>query len=302
MSVTAPLRAFSGRALSFDIADEILEVRLHHEPSNEIGTLMLGELERVAAATRIDGIRAMLISSEVRRGFCAGADLREFYRELKARPAPSAARSYLEWADRRAPRVASRWARDAVTRWATRDIRAFLDRIHGVMNALDEAPFPTVGAVHGVCFGGGFELALTCDLLVADRTARFCFPELRLGLIPGFGGIPRLRRDVANSVIRDLLLSGRSLGAARAHELGLVSQLVAPGEHHRVARRLAEQAARFEPHVSHAAKRFAKPIPRAELEREKRIFCELCTSPVLEAALARFDRDEGPMPYLPAAR
>ena len=62
-------------------------------------------------------------------------------------------------------------------------------------------------------FGGGFELALTCDLIVADKMARFCFPELRLGLIPGFGGIPRLKRDLGNAVVRDLLLTGRSINA-----------------------------------------------------------------------------------------
>ena len=99
-----------------------------------------------------------------------------------------------------------------------------------VFDTLDTAPLTTIAAVHGVVFGGGFELALTADLVIADKTARFCFPELRLGLVPGFGGIPRLSRDCGNALVRDLLLSGRSLGAARAHELGLVSQLVPRGE------------------------------------------------------------------------
>ena len=63
--------------------------------------------------------------------------------------------------------------------------------------------------MHGVCFGGGLELALLCDIIVADKMARFAFPELRLGLIPGFGGIPRLKRDVGNAFIRELLLTGR---------------------------------------------------------------------------------------------
>ena len=79
-------------------------------------------------------------------------------------------------------------------------VRDFLERIHRVMNAIDAAPLTTIAAVHGVTFGGGFELALACDLIVADKMARFCFPELRLGLIPGFGGIPRLKRDLGNAV------------------------------------------------------------------------------------------------------
>ena len=98
------------------------------------------------------------------------------------------------------------------------------DRIHAVMNALDMLPMTTVGVVRGVCFGGGFELALTCDVLIAEKSARFAFPELRLGLIPGFGGIPRLRRDVGNALIRDLLLTGHGINAPghgpRASSLG----------------------------------------------------------------------------------
>ena len=99
-------------------------------------------------------------------------------------------------------------------------VRAFLERIHRVFNAIDASPLTTIAAVHGVTFGGGFELALACDLIVADKMARFCFPELRLGLIPGFGGIPRLRRDLGNAVVRDLLLTGRSINAAKALAAG----------------------------------------------------------------------------------
>src|SRR5258706_9073547 len=119
---------------------------------------------------------------------------------------------------------------------ALRGVREFLERIHSVMNALDAAPLTTIAAVHGVTFGGGFELALVCDLIFADKMARFCFPELRLGLIPGFGGIPRLKRDLGNAIVRDLLLTGRSINATKAQSVGLVSQLAAEGESLKLAR------------------------------------------------------------------
>ena len=102
---------------------------------------------------------------------------------------------------------------------AASGVRDFLERIHRVMNAIDAAPLTTIAAVHGVTFGGGFELALVCDLIIADKMARFCFPELRLGLIPGFGGIPRLKRDLGNAVVRDLLLTGRSFNARKRSRL-----------------------------------------------------------------------------------
>ena len=107
---------------------------------------------------------------------------------------------------------------------AAAGVRQFLQRIHAVMNKLDAAPLTTIAAVHGVTFGGGFELALISDLIIADKMARFCFPELRLGLVPGFGGIPRLKRDLGNAVVRDLLLTGRSFNAIKAQQIGLVSE------------------------------------------------------------------------------
>jgi enoyl-CoA hydratase/carnithine racemase len=266
-------------SLTITLEGGLLDVVLHREPANEIGTAMLADLEALVSffTESAPSVRAMVLRSSVRRGFSAGADLRELHRANVARKQSGAT-----GADR------------------AREVRAFLDRIHGVMNAIDAAPFTTIAAVHGVVFGGGFELALACDLIVADKSARFCFPELRLGLIPGFGGIPRLRRDVGPAVARDLILTGRSLGAARALELGLVSQLVANDQAPAVARRVAEQSMRFDPRTTRAALEFLTPDLTAELEREKEVFCELFLSPVVDDALARFDADQGAMPYLPS--
>src|SRR4029077_17575192 len=111
------------------------------------------------------------------------------------------------------------------------------------------------------------------------KMARFCFPELRLGLIPGFGGIPRLRRDVGSAVVRDLLLTGRSINATKALSAGLVSQVAAEGEVLRVARATGAQIGKFDRTTSAAAKRFLKPIPHEELQREIDLFFELFQKP-----------------------
>lgn len=271
---------FEGEALRWSREGEVLEVALHREPCNELGTTALAELEQLAAVVRegAGGARAVLFYSTVPRGFCAGADLRELYDGL-----------------RRRREEASNGDGDAVAR----EVGEFVERIHRVFDTLDTAPLTTVAAVHGFCFGGGFELALTCDVIVADRSARFCFPELRLGLVPGFGGIPRLRRDVGNAVVRDLLLTGRSLGSDRAHAVGLISQRVGRGKALDAARGVAAQAARFDATTVAAAKRFAKPLPEAELARERGLFLEMIQSPRVEAALARFVADQSPRPYLP---
>jgi enoyl-CoA hydratase/carnithine racemase len=167
------------------------------------------------------------------------------------------------------------------------------------MNTIDASPLTTIAAVHGVTFGGGFELALACDLIIADKTARFCFPELRLGLIPGFGGIPRLKRDLGNSVVRDLLLTGRSFNSTKAQQIGLVSQVVSEGEALRAARGTAAQLAKFDRGTAMAAKKFIKPIPYDELRQEIDIFCELFARPEVEAGLKKFVESTDAQPYLP---
>src|SRR6202140_4818606 len=209
---------------------------------NEIGSLTLDELEKFAAA--LPGLtneaHALIVHSTQKAGFSAGADLRELFQR----------------------------GQEMEKGAALRGVHTFLERIHRVMNALDAAPLTTIAAVHGVTFGGGFELALTCDLIIADKMARFCFPELRLGLIPGFGGIPRLKRDVGNAVVRDLLLTGRSINAAKAQAVGLVSQVTAEGDVLCVARITASQLGKFDRGAAIAAKQFIKPIPHEELCRE----------------------------------
>ena len=167
------------------------------------------------------------------------------------------------------------------------------------MNTLDAAPLTTIAAVHGVTFGGGFELALISDLIIADKMARFCFPELRLGLVPGFGGIPRLKRDLGNAVVRDLLLTGRSFNATKAQQIGLVSQVVAEGEALRVARATATQLGKFDRRTAIAAKQFIKPIPYEELKKEIDIFCDLFARPAVAAGLKKFVESADAQPYLP---
>jgi enoyl-CoA hydratase len=122
---------------------------------------------------------------------------------------------------------------------------------------------------------------------------------LRLGLIPGFGGIPRLKRDLGNGVVRDLLLTGRSFNAAKAQAIGLVSQVAAEGEALRAARATAAQIQKFDRETAIVAKRFIKPIPYEELRREIEIFCELFGRPAVEAGLKKFVESTDAMPYLP---
>lgn len=266
------MNARAGKTISWDWADGVADLALHREPCNEIGSATLEELEQFAAAlAAADRTRALIVHSTLARGFSAGADLRELFQRSQRLPTVERALG----------------------------VRNFLERIHRVLNVIDAAPVVTIAAVHGVVFGGGFELALACDLIIADRTARFCFPELRLGLIPGFGGIPRLKRDVGNAMVRDLLLTGRSINASKAHSAGLVSQVAAEGEALRLARSTAAHLTKFDQGAMAVAKQFIKPIPHEELRREIEIFCDLFNRPAVEAGLRKFVESTDAMPYLP---
>ena len=267
------MNEYKGKTLSWRLADGVVELALDRPPANEIGLAMLDDLEGfVSSLPELESkASAIIFYSKQKAGFSAGADLRELYEQARKMQVSSAAKG----------------------------VREFLERIHAALNRLDTSPLTTIAAVHGVCFGGGFELALVCDLIIADKMARFCFPELRLGLIPGFGGIPRLKRDVSNAVVRDLLLTGRSINATKALSAGLVSQVAAEGEALRLARSTAAQTTKFDRAAAAAAKRFIKALPAEELRREIDIFCELFTRPAVMEGLRKFMENTGPYPHQP---
>ncbi len=166
------------------------------------------------------------------------------------------------------------------------DVQEFADRSPGeqrevydrrrVYDALAQFPKPLIGAVHGYCLGGGSELALACDLRVADRTARFGQAEIRLGLIPGAGGTQRLARLVGPGQAMRIALTGDMIDAEEAYRIGLVEILVEEGKHVEKATELAQRMARWSPVALRLAKRAIRATQEmplsAGLELEKELF------------------------------
>ncbi|MFJ6083936.1 enoyl-CoA hydratase/isomerase family protein [Streptomyces sp. NPDC092369] len=164
-------------------------------------------------------VRAVVVTSTHERAFCVGADLKE--------------RNSFSDADMLRQRPGSRAAYTGVL----------------------ELPVPAVAAVHGFALGGGFELALSCDLIVADRTAVVGLPEVSVGVIPGGGGTQLLPRRVGAARAAELIFTARRLEAAEARELGLVDELVEAGRDREAALALASRIAAHSPVGLRAAKR-----------------------------------------------
>ena len=187
---------------------------------NAVNSTMAAELAGACTGLAADpGVRVVVLSADGERAFCAGADLKE--------------RSGMTDADIMRQRHATR----------------------GVFGAMLALPQPAVAAVHGFALGGGCELALSCDLVVADETAVFGLPEVTVGLVPGGGGTQLALRRLGPGRAADLVLTGRKLGIEEAERLGLVDRRVPAGQDGPAALELAGQIAANSPVAVRAAKR-----------------------------------------------
>ncbi|WP_326711452.1 enoyl-CoA hydratase-related protein [Streptomyces sp. NBC_01474] len=209
---------------------EFVEVRRHGfvaelvldrpKAMNAVSSAMAVSVGEACASLSLDaGARVVVVSSSASRAFCVGADLKE----------------------RNSFSDAELLRQRPVTR--------------GAYGGVLELPMPVIAAVHGFALGGGFELALACDLIVADETAVVGLPEVSVGVIPGGGGTQLLPRRVGAARAAELIFSARRVEAREALEMGLVDQVVGVGGDREAALELAGRIAANSPVGLRAAKR-----------------------------------------------
>lgn len=146
------------------------------------------------------------------------------------------------------------------------DFRRLIQAMATTFTRLERLDCPVIAAVEGVALGGGLELALSCDLIIAGQGARLGLPEVRLGLVPGAGGTQRLSRRLPPAIAKSLLFTGDSLDAHEAARLGLITEVVDQGKALDAALDLARRLAEGAPLALAAAKRLADAASEMPLE------------------------------------
>jgi enoyl-CoA hydratase/carnithine racemase len=231
---------------------------------NSLTMALLRELRsRVEAAACDRTLRAVVLTGQGDRAFCAGADLKE-----RAKMTPE-------------------------------EVHGFHAAVRDGFTGIERAPQPFVAAINGAALGGGLELALACDLRVVAEGAEVGLPEVGLGIIPGAGGTVRLPRLVGVGRAKDLILTGRRVGAAEALAMGLVSRVAPPARLREEAVALAEQVARNAPISLRQAKRavdgcFDLPLDEA-LAFENRVYQDCLASKDRVEALRAFAEKRPPV-------
>ena len=201
--------------------DHVAEITLNRPESlNAISSALARELVATTNEVGADrDVRAVVVTAAGDRAFCVGADLKE---------------------------------RNAMTDQEFAEQRLLFRQAFGGVLGL---PQPTIAAVHGFALGGGCEIALSCDLIVADETAVFGLTEVTVGLVPGGGGTQLLARRVGSGRAADLILTGRKVDAGEAFRLGIADRITPPGGARDHALEVAAAIAANSPLAVRAAKR-----------------------------------------------
>ncbi|AYY11872.1 enoyl-CoA hydratase [Actinobacteria bacterium YIM 96077] len=208
-------------------------------------------------------VRAVVVSSSSDRAFCVGADLKERHT------------------------------------FTDDDLRRQREVMRQAFASVLELPVPTIAAIHGYALGGGFELALSCDLIVVDESAVVGLPEVSVGLVPGGGGTQLLTRRVGWGQAADLVFTARRVDGDEAYELGLADRLVQAGQARETALELATRIAANSP----VGVRQAKGAMRlgmdtslaAGLEIEDAAWRATAFSPDRREGIAAFNEKRSPM-------
>jgi enoyl-CoA hydratase len=234
-----------GEFVRFEKEEGIVVVTIDNPPMNVLSSQVVSELGEIFSIIAEDPEAVVVILTGAgNRAFMAGADIKEFPQLIESE-----------------------------------NKKEVVMRSHHVQNQIDFLPKPTIAVLNGITFGGGCELALTCDLRVAEAHAQIGLPEIKLGIFPGGGGTQRLPRLIGEAKAKELMYTGEPISAEEAERIGLVNQVVPSGEGMEAARKLAKKIAGYSlpalSRIKRAVDEGAERSLKEGIDREADLFTEV---------------------------
>jgi enoyl-CoA hydratase len=170
---------------------------------------------------------------------------------------------------------------------------------HAVLNEIESFEKPTIAVLNGMTFGGGCELALTCDIRIAEEHVLVGLPEIKLGLFPGGGGTQRLPRLIGEAKAKQLMYTGEPITAKQAEKIGLVNEVVPSGEGLEYGMKLASQISRYSLQALSRIKKSVNkgvelPLNKA-IELEAELFTEVFTTKDIQEGVNAFIEKRKPV-------
>jgi enoyl-CoA hydratase len=240
-------------ALEYEIKNKICYLKIHNpKPHNCLSSSVLVELSTFLMEKSVNPDFEVLIIYQTGKVFIAGGDIKEMA---------------------------------AMNAQQAKEYSALANR---TLSLLEYFALPVIVAVNGFAIGGGFELSLCADIIIAAETAQFSLPEATLGLIPGFGGTVRLPERLGIHLVKELLMTGRKLSAQEALEMRIINRITAPEELLNTATEIAEQIQKNSPMAVKAIKRLI--LKRRDVPQN--IACQL-ESEEFGSCFAHHDAPEG---------
>ncbi|MDE5413878.1 enoyl-CoA hydratase [Alkalihalobacterium chitinilyticum] len=220
-------------------------VTIDNPPLNVLSQQVVTELNEVFTAIESDDeVVTVILTGAGNKAFMAGADIKEFPQSI-GQP----------------------------------NMKENVMKTHEVLNHIDFLPKPTIAVLNGLTFGGGAELALTCDLRIAEEHSQLGLPEIKLGIFPGGGGTQRLPRLVGEAKAKELMFIGDPITAEEAEKIGLVNKVVPSGSGMEAAMAVAKKISGYS---LQALSRIKKAVDEgtnmefnAGIEREAELFAEV---------------------------
>lgn len=234
-----------GSLVHLEKAEGVALVTIDNPPLNVLSSKVVIELGEVFSSIAEDPeVVVVILTGAGNRAFMAGADIKEF------------------------PQLIGR-----------KDMKGSIMKSHEVLDQIDFLPKPTIALLNGLTFGGGCELALTCDIRIAEAHAQLGLPEIKLGIFPGGGGTQRLPRLIGEAKAKELMFTGDPITAEEAARIGLVNQVVPSGEGMAAAQKMAKKIAGYSlqplSRIKAAVDQGAERSFYQAIELEAELFCQV---------------------------